>query len=166
MSKIQLVTCSHTEVHFSRLNVISYSDFIMGAVVSKITSLTIIYSTVYSGVDQIKHQSSASLAFVWGPVNSPHKGPVTRKMFPFDDVIVMNWNRPLIEVNVVDMAITLHVKTVAWILELCIPSAFFVQMSCDFQLNFTILNLMIDFCRRSTLFTWVVVASLRVLLPR
>ena len=23
-----------------------------------------------------------------GPVNSPHKGPVTRKMFPFDDVIM------------------------------------------------------------------------------
>ena len=39
-----------------------------------------------------KHQSSASLAFVLGihrwPVNSPHKGPVTRKMFPFDDVIM------------------------------------------------------------------------------
>ena len=44
------------------------------------------------GVDQRKHQSSASLAFVWGihrgPVNSPHKGSVTRKMFPFDDVIM------------------------------------------------------------------------------
>ena len=41
---------------------------------------------------QRKHQSSASLAFVRrihrGPVNSPHKGPVTRKMFPFDDVIM------------------------------------------------------------------------------
>ena len=52
----------------------------------------IVYSTVYSGADQRKHQSSASLAFVRGfhrwPVNSPHKGPVTRKMFPFDDVIM------------------------------------------------------------------------------
>ena len=51
-----------------------------------------VYSTVYSGVDQRKHQSSASLAFVWGihrgSVNSPHKWPVTRKMFPFDDVIM------------------------------------------------------------------------------
>ena len=41
---------------------------------------------------QRKHQSSASLAFVRRihrrPVNSPHKGPVTRKMFPFDDVIM------------------------------------------------------------------------------
>ena len=51
----------------------------------------IIYSTLCSGVDQRKHQSSASLAFVMGihrwPVNSPNKGPVTRNMFPFDDVI-------------------------------------------------------------------------------
>ena len=52
----------------------------------------IIYSSVYSGTDQRKHQSSASLAFArgihWRPVNSPHKWPVTRKMFPFDDVIM------------------------------------------------------------------------------
>ena len=58
----------------------------MGAMASQITSLIIVYSTVYSGADQRKHQSSASLAFVWGiyrwPVNSPHKWPVTRKMFP------------------------------------------------------------------------------------
>ena len=63
----------------------------MGAIASQITSLTIVYSIVYSDVDQRKHQSSASLAFVRGihrgPVNSPHKWPVTRKMFPFDDVI-------------------------------------------------------------------------------
>ena len=60
-----------------------YSDVIMGAVASQITSPTIVYSTVYSDVDQRKHQSSASLAFVWGihrwPVNSPHKWPITRK---------------------------------------------------------------------------------------
>ena len=37
------------------------------------------------GADQRKHQSSASLAFVRWPVNSPYKGPVARKMFPFDD---------------------------------------------------------------------------------
>ena len=67
-------------------------DVVMGAMASQITSLTIVYSIVYSGRDQSKHQSSASLAFVRGihrgPVNSPQKGPVTRKMFPFDDVIV------------------------------------------------------------------------------
>ena len=61
-----------------------YIDVIMTTVASQITSLTIVYFIVYSGADQRKHQSSASLAFV----NSPHKGPVTRKMFPFDDVIM------------------------------------------------------------------------------
>ena len=69
-----------------------YNDVIMGVMASQITNLTSVYSTVYSGVDQRKHQSSASLAFVWGidqgPVNSPHKWPVTRKMLPFDDVIM------------------------------------------------------------------------------
>ena len=67
------------------------SDVIMASMASQIISLTIVYSTVYSGADQRKHQSSAPLAFVRGmhrwPVNSPHKGPVTRKMFLFDDVI-------------------------------------------------------------------------------
>ena len=43
-----------------------YGDVIMGAIASQITSLTIVYSTVYSDADQRKHQSSASLAFVWG----------------------------------------------------------------------------------------------------
>ena len=68
-----------------------YHDVIMGAMASQITSLMIIYPIVYSDADQRKHQSSASLVFVRGihrgPVNSPHKWPVTRKMFPFDDVI-------------------------------------------------------------------------------
>ena len=67
-----------------------YNDVIMNAIASQITSLTIGYSTVYSGADQRKYQSSASLAFAWGihrwPVNSPHKGSVTRKILPFDDV--------------------------------------------------------------------------------
>ena len=58
----------------------------------QITSLMILYSTVYSDADQRKHQSSTSLAFLRGihrgPVNSPHKLPVTRKMLPFDDVIM------------------------------------------------------------------------------
>ena len=69
-----------------------YHDVIMGAMASQITSLAIVYLAVYPGADQRKRQSSASLAFVRGihrwPVNSPHKGPVTRKMFPFDDVIM------------------------------------------------------------------------------
>ena len=69
-----------------------YNDVIMGAIASQITSLAIVYSTVYSDWDQRKHQIFASLAFVQGihrwPVTSPHKWPVTRKMFPFDDVIM------------------------------------------------------------------------------
>ena len=74
-------------------HIVHYGDVVMGTVASQITNLTIVYSTVYSGADQRKHQSSASLAFVrwihrW-PVNSPHKWPVTRKKFPFDDVIVL-----------------------------------------------------------------------------
>ena len=71
-----------------------YDDVIMTVMASQITSLTIVYSTLYSGADQRKHQSSLSLAFVseiyqW-PVNSPHKGPVMRKMFPFEEVIMID----------------------------------------------------------------------------
>ena len=65
----------------------------MGMIASQITSLTIVFPTVYSDADQRKHQSPASQAFVQGihrgPVNSPHKWPVTRKMFPFDEVIML-----------------------------------------------------------------------------
>ena len=77
---------------FSLNSPFHYIDIIMGSMASQITNLTIVYWTVYSGADQSKHQSSASLAFVRGihrrPVNSPHKWPITRKMFPFDDVIM------------------------------------------------------------------------------
>ena len=79
----------------------------MSAIVAHVTRLTIVYSTVYPGADQSKHQSSASLAFVWGihrgPVNSPHKWPVTRKMFPFDDVIMfIYWVFPVIDGKMAD----------------------------------------------------------------
>ena len=118
-----------------------YDDVIMSTIASQITSLTIVYSTVYSDADQRRHQSSASLAFVWGnnrwPVKSrtkgqlrgkcfhlmtsswkilqiqcngtnysttikqrstitilfSHKGPVTRKMFPFDNVIMQYFSQ-------------------------------------------------------------------------
>ena len=88
------------------------SDFhcsyvIMSPMASQITDVPIVYSIVCSAADQRKHQSSASLAFARGihrwPVNSPRKGLVTRKMFPFDDVIMKStWFairnlRPLIE---------------------------------------------------------------------
>ena len=79
------------------LSIVSYcSLFILrwrhnGHVASQITSLTIAYSSVYSGADQRKR--SASLALVRGihrwPENFPHKWPVSRKMFPFDEVIIV-----------------------------------------------------------------------------
>ena len=66
----------------------------MSTMTSKVNSLTIVNSTVYSVADQRKHQTSATLAFVrgihWWPVNFPYKWPVTRKMITLDYVI-MNW---------------------------------------------------------------------------
>ena len=67
-------------------------DIIMSVMASNITGISIVYSAVCSGADQRKHQTSTSLAFVWGihqwQVNSPHKGTVTWKVFPFDDIIM------------------------------------------------------------------------------
>ena len=72
---------------------IHYSEVTMGTMTSRITTVSIVYSTVCSGADQRKHQNSTSLAFVMGihrwPVDSTHKGPVTRQMFPFDDVVML-----------------------------------------------------------------------------
>ena len=74
------------------MQLIHCNDIITTTMASQFTSLTVVDSTVYSDTDQRKHQGSASLAFVWGIHRdrwiSPHKGPVTRKMFPFDDVIM------------------------------------------------------------------------------
>ena len=62
-----------------------YSDVIMGTMASQITGVSIFYSSVCSGADHRKHQSSVSLVFLRGihrwPVNYLHKWPVTRKMF-------------------------------------------------------------------------------------
>ena len=70
-----------------------YSDVIMSAVASQMTGVSINCSTVYSG-RSTKYQSTASLVSVRGiyrsPVASPHKGPATQKMFPFDDVIMIS----------------------------------------------------------------------------
>ena len=79
---------------------IHYNDVIMSAMTSQITSLMIVYSTVYSVTDQGKHQSSVSLEFVSGihrwPMNSPHKGSVTRTMFPLDDVIMQTMHPDIV----------------------------------------------------------------------
>ena len=82
-----------TSWYGNAFSITHYSDVIIGAMASQITSLKIIYSTVYSDADHRKHQSSAFTGICVrgihrGPVNSPHKWPVTREMFPFDDVIM------------------------------------------------------------------------------
>ena len=76
--------------YFMQIRSIHYNDVIMSEIASQITSVSIVYSTICSGADKRKHQTSASLALCAGnsPVNSPHKGPVTRKIFPADDVIM------------------------------------------------------------------------------
>ena len=81
----------------------------MGAMASQITSLAIVYSIVYSGADQRKHQSFASMTYVRGidrwPVNSLHKWPVKRKMFPFDDVILYVTHKSFPDDAYLDVAI-------------------------------------------------------------
>ena len=83
-----------TKWNFNHAGNVHYSEVIMSAMASQITGVLIVCLNVCSVADRRKHQSSMSLAFVRGihrwQVNSPHKGPVTRKMFPFDDVI-MEW---------------------------------------------------------------------------
>ena len=78
-----------------RESVPHYNDVIMGAIASQITSLTIVLTTVYADAEQRKHQSSASLVFVRGihpgPMDSPHKWPVTRKCF---HLMTSSWLQP------------------------------------------------------------------------
>ena len=82
---------------YRRAGSFHYSDVIVSAMASQTTGVSIIYSPVCSGVDQRKQQGFASLAFVRGihrwPVNSSHKGPVTRTLLPFHDVIM---SRPIL----------------------------------------------------------------------
>ena len=91
-----------------------YNDVILSAMASQITSLTIVYSTVYSRRRSKKRQSSASLAFVTGihrrPVNSPHNRPVTRKMSSFDDVIMRTFDN-IFQINLIGKRPILSCKT-------------------------------------------------------
>ena len=70
-----------------------YNDVIISAMASQVTSVLNAYSPICSDRDQRKLQSSAPLAFIRGihqwPVDSSHKWPVTRKIFPFNDVIMI-----------------------------------------------------------------------------
>ena len=67
--------------------ILHYDDVIMSAIASQITSLAVVYSKLR--VTGLRVGNSP------GPVNSPHKGPITRKMFPFDDVIMKRINSEL-----------------------------------------------------------------------
>ena len=86
------VTRVHRYVLGEELRLSHDSDVIMSAIVSNITSISIVCSVVCSGAHQRKHRISALLAFVIGiyrwPVDSPHKRPTMWNMFPFDDVII------------------------------------------------------------------------------
>ena len=92
-SEVYSCHSENTKVYFLAQH---YTDIIMSAMAYQITGVMIVYSTICSGADQRKHQRSSSQAFVRGihrwPVNSPHKDPVTRKMFPFDDVLMRNYD--------------------------------------------------------------------------
>ena len=87
-----VITFSYTKcfVHSYTVDVVFtlsyYSDVIMSPMAYQIARVPIVCSIVCSAADQRKYQNSASLAFVRGI--RPHKGPVTRKLFPFDDVIM------------------------------------------------------------------------------
>ena len=90
LSEIKFTTTTWRHAYQTRVR--HYNDTTMSTMASQITRFLIAYSTVFSCGGQRKHQSSASLAFVRGnhrwQVNSPQKGPVTRKMVPFDDIIM------------------------------------------------------------------------------
>ena len=89
---------------------VHYSGVIMSAMASQITGVSIVYSIVCSSPDQRKHQCSASLAVVRGihrwSVNSPNKGLVTRKMFPFMTSSCMGKNRPVLNPTTRSKALT------------------------------------------------------------
>ena len=106
-----------------------YSDVIMSTIASRITGITIVYSTVYSGADQRKHQSSASLAFLRGihrwPMNSPQKGPVTRKIFLLDDVIVTHENTVHHPIHI--LSTKAIAKTIILLRIICFPNLSIIE---------------------------------------
>ena len=94
------VSTGHQQwINYCRWTSPQYSDIIMSAIASHITSISSVCSAICSGTHQRKHQSSAWLSFMrgvqWWLVDSPHKGPVIWEMFPFDDVIMcFPWRMP------------------------------------------------------------------------
>ena len=103
-----------------RITSLHYSEVIRSAMASQITDGSIVCSAVCKGADQRKHQSSTSLAFAMGnppdshvTVRFPHKGPVTRNMISFDDVIMdagQSCSNPIInEVNLMYIPRPCHI---------------------------------------------------------
>ena len=90
-------TSSMQELIMQEMQQKNYDDVIMTTIASQITILTSVYSTFYSDADQRKHQSSASLAFVWGihwdrwiPLT---KGQLRGKCF---HLMTSSWNRKVL----------------------------------------------------------------------
>ena len=65
-----------------------YSDVILSAMACQITNLKVVYSTVYSGADQRKHQSTASLAFAG---KSPATGEFPAQMASNAENVFIWW---------------------------------------------------------------------------
>ena len=155
-----LAYSSTWHAHDVQCDALHYNSVIMGAMASQITSLTIVYSTVYSVTDQRKYQSSALLAFGRGihrwPVNSPHKGPVTRKISPFDGVIIIYLVFPGILYMVFNVKQTKSLHPFLPVFQLFIwqHKAIFVQ--------WVMVNDQLGFCTNAT-WGWMHTQSIRTL---
>ena len=94
----------------NHISLFQYSNVMMSTIASQITGVSIVCLTVYSSVDRRKYQSSATLAFLRGiyhwPVEFPHKGSVTPKVFPFDDVIMQS--RPTFMRTIINIVQVTH----------------------------------------------------------
>ena len=92
---ILLTVLLHNVLKTVAFGTIHYSGVTMSDKASQITDIPSVCSIVCSGAHHRKHQSSSSLAFVRGihrwPMDSPHKGPATRKMLLLNFDNVINW---------------------------------------------------------------------------
>ena len=111
----------------------------MGVIACVMTSVSINCSPVCSGANQRIHQCSASLAFVrrinrW-PVDSIHTGPVTQKMFPFDDDVIMRKRSWDIRNNS-----SWHGNSLAWMLLLgCVSYTFMLYNLAQWTKSFSVI---------------------------
>ena len=78
-----------------------YNDVTMDAIASQITSLTIVYSIVYSDADRRKYQSSSSLAFVRGIHRGPGTGEFPAQMASYAENVSIWWRHNVLLPNVV-----------------------------------------------------------------